>query len=127
MRPTVLRRRGIGVLVVYRVSAESVFWCMAFGALIAVALPCFRCSRDSVGISTSAEVPCRELGPLGCRRIIRHLGYAQSYIYFAALHGGLDGAAEIARAGCWQPLALMWRLFERLAANASRLLADGRG
>jgi O-antigen/teichoic acid export membrane protein len=121
---------AIGVLVVYRVSAESVFWCMAFGALIAVAAPLFSLVREiPVGISTiRREVALSwNLGRWDVVGSFVTWGYAQSYIYFAALHGGLNGAAEIAASRLLgSPLALMWAAYSNvLRPNASRLLADG--
>jgi len=54
-------------------------------------------------------------------------GYGQSYIYFAALHGGLNEAAEVSAGRLLGvPLSLMWISYANvMRPSASRFLADG--
>jgi hypothetical protein len=122
---------AVGVLVGMRgLSAESALWCMAIGAAISVTMPLTALVR---GAAIDLSAMGRDLAMswnVGRWEVVGSFvtwGYAQSYIYFAAVHGGLDGAAEIAASRLLgSPLALMWAAYSNvLRPNASTLFARG--
>ena len=109
-------------------SATSVLWCMGVGALVATALPLIaavrRDSVDSISIKSAVSMSWI-MGRWEVLGSILTWGYAQSYVYFAALHGGLDAAAEVSAGRLLAtPLSLMWASYANvLRPSASRLLA----
>ena len=128
---------GIATLLVvaaaqfFRLDAAGILWCTGFAAIAATILPLLSAVkgnpsgayglsvRDSVSMSWS-------FGRWEVLGSFLTWGYAQSYVYFAAIHGGLDNAAEIAAGRLFAtPLALMWAAFANvLRPTASNLLAN---
>jgi O-antigen/teichoic acid export membrane protein len=109
---------------------SSVFGSMAFGALVATAVPLLTAFRGaSVDVSTVKRNLMLSWG-VGRWDVLGSVvtwGYQQSYVYFAALHGGLSAAAEISAARLLTtPLPLMWASYANvLRPRASQLLAAG--
>ncbi len=119
-------------LVVSRVSTSGVFWCMGVGGVIAAAAPLLSATHgvavDGAAIRRDVLMSWR-MGRWDVLGSVATWAYAQSYVYFAAIHGGLDAAAEISAGRLLAtPLSLMWASYANvLRPNASRLLAkDGR-
>jgi O-antigen/teichoic acid export membrane protein len=116
--------------VVFPLAVSSIFWCMAFGALVATAGPLYSALRAS---AVDAPAIKRDLllswnmGRWDVLGSVVSWGYQQSYVYFAALHGGLVAAAEISAARLLvTPLALMWASYANvLRPKASQLFAAG--
>ncbi len=112
------------------VSTASVLWCMAIGAICASLTPLLSAIR-AVPVGACAIkrdlVMSWKMGRWEVLGSIVTWGYAQSYVYFAALHGGLDAAAEISAGRLLAaPLALMWASYANvLRPNASRMLTVG--
>jgi O-antigen/teichoic acid export membrane protein len=119
-----------GVLAASSITTSAVFWCMAIGGVLAAARPLISAIRE-VAVERSAikrdVLMSWTMGRWDVLGSVVTWAYAQSYVYFAALHGGLDAAAEISAGRLLAtPLALMWASFANvLRPNASRLLASG--
>lgn len=121
---------AVGALVLgRRVSAESAFWGMAIGAMMSAAVPLLSLVREtSIDVAEMRRDVALSWN-VGRWEVVGSFvtwGYAQSYIYFAAAHGGLDGAAEVAASRLLgTPLALMWAAYSNvLRPSASKMLAD---
>jgi O-antigen/teichoic acid export membrane protein len=118
------------VLAASHIATSAVFWCMAAGAAISVAAPLLAAIRgvavDMPAIRRDLNMSWR-IGRWDVLGSVATWTYAQSYVYFAALHGGLDAAAEISAGRLLAtPLALMWASYANvLRPHASRLLATG--
>jgi O-antigen/teichoic acid export membrane protein len=115
-----------GVLATSSLTTTSAFWCVAVGGIVAAAPPLAAAARG-VALEKSAIRDALSVSWKVARWDV--LGsivtwtYAQSYVYFAALHGGLDAAAEISAGRLLAtPLSLMWASYGNvLRPNASRL------
>jgi O-antigen/teichoic acid export membrane protein len=115
------------VLAGSQISSAAAFWCMAIGGGVAVAAPLYSAIR---GVAVDATEIRRDLmmswrmGRWDVLGSVATWTYAQSYVYFAALHGGLDAAAEISAGRLLAtPLALMWASYANvLRPHASLLL-----
>jgi O-antigen/teichoic acid export membrane protein len=103
---------------------------MGIGAVVATALPLIAALRHD----TAERMPWRKSASMswhmGRWEVLGSFltwGYAQSYVYFAAIHGGLDAAAEISAGRLLAtPLSLMWASYANvLRPSTSRLLANG--
>lgn len=118
------------VLAVSNIGAGAVFWCMAIGGIAAAAAPLVSAIRGA-GVGRSAVLQDMlmswRMGRWDVVGSVVTWAYAQSYVYFAALHGGLDAAAEISAGRLLaSPLALLWASYANvLRPSASRLLASG--
>jgi O-antigen/teichoic acid export membrane protein len=110
-------------------TTQSVFWCMAIGGLAAGA-PLLKIVRgvhvDLADISREVALSW-SVGRWDVLGSFVTWGYGQSYIYFAALHGGLNEAAEVSAGRLLGvPLSLMWISYANvMRPSASRFLADG--
>lgn len=110
-------------------TTATVFWSMAVGGVVAAVFPLVSAIRAvAVDISSvrADTLMSWRMGRWDVLGSVVTWGYAQSYVYFAALHGGLDAAAEISAGRLLAtPLALMWTSYANvLRPNASRLLAS---
>lgn len=108
----------------------TVFWSMAIGGVVAAGLPLLSAIREIVVDISSVWLNVLmswRMGRWDALGSIVTWGYQQSYVYFAALYGGLDAAAEISAGRLLAtPLALMWTSYANvLRPNASGLLASG--
>lgn len=108
----------------------AVFWCMAFGAMVSAAIPLVSLVRGIPVVGANIRRDVSLSWKVGRWEVLGSFvtwGYAQSYVYFAAVHGGLDEAAEISAGRLLgMPLALLWASYSNvLRPNASRLLVDG--
>src|SRR3984957_4012511 len=118
------------VLAVSNIGAGAVFWCMAIGGIAAAAAPLVSAIRGA-GVGRSAVLQDMlmswRMGRWDVVGSVVTWAYAQSYVYFAALHGGLDAAAEISAGRLLAtPLALLWPSYANgLRPPSSRLLASG--
>jgi O-antigen/teichoic acid export membrane protein len=121
---------GACVVGAAKVSSGTIFWCMAIGGVAAAGVPLASATRE-VGVDRAAikrdVLRSWSMGRWDVLGSIVTWGYAQSYVYFAALHGGLDAAAEISGGRLLaMPLALMWASYANvLRPTASRLLTSG--
>jgi O-antigen/teichoic acid export membrane protein len=118
------------VLAACNITTSAVFWCMAMGGIVAAAAPLASAVRGVAVVKSRARQDVLMSWKMGRWDVLGSVvtwAYAQSYIYFAALHGGLDAAAEISAGRLLAaPLALMWASYANvLRPNASRLLASG--
>jgi len=109
-------------------NTTAALWCMGIGGVIATALPLFQAIRHETSESLSYRQSIAMSWQMGRWEVLGSVltwGYAQSYVYFAALHGGLDAAAEVAAGRLLAtPLSLMWASYANvLRPSASRLLA----
>lgn len=117
------------VLAVSRISTSAILWCMAIGGIVAVARPQFLAIR---GVSVEGSAIRHDVliswrvGRWDALGSVLSWAYAQSYVYFAALQGGLDAAAEVSAGRLLAtPLALMWASYANvLRPHVSRLM-DG--
>jgi O-antigen/teichoic acid export membrane protein len=119
-----------GVLAASNITAGTVFWCMAIGGIVAAGAPLISAIRGAaVGKSAILQdvLLSWRMGRWDVLGSVVTWTYAQSYVYFAALHGGLDAAAEISAGRLLaSPLALLWASYANvLRPSASRLLASG--
>jgi len=118
------------LLVDSRVSTTSVLWCMALGGVASAAPPLVSAIR-AFPVSPSAVRQdvffSWNIGRWEVLSSVVSWTYAQSYVYFAALQGGLDAAAEISAARLLaMPLSLLWTSYANvLRPSASRLIATG--
>jgi len=116
-------------LAMSRISTSAILWCMAVGGVVAVARPQFLAVRG-VSLERSAirhdVLMSWTVGRWDVLGSVVTWAYAQSYVYFAALHGGLDAAAEVSAGRLLAtPLALMWASYANvLRPHVSRLM-DG--
>lgn len=109
-------------------SVGAIFWCLAAGAIVATAAPLLASVRAAPVDAQSVLRDLRLAWSMGRWDVLGSVvswGYQQSYVYFAALHGGLDGAAEISAARLLvTPMALMWTSYANvLRPRGSQLLA----
>jgi O-antigen/teichoic acid export membrane protein len=119
-----------GVLAASNIGAGAVFWCMAAGGIVAAAAPLVSAIRGTaVGNAAILQdtLMSWRMGRWDVLGSVVTWAYAQSYVYFAAIHGGLDAAAEISAGRLLaSPLALLWASYANvLRPSASRLLASG--
>lgn len=118
----------IGALAAWRVTSSSVLWSMAVGGCLASAVPLVSAIRGVIlddGAVRRDVIASWKVGRWEAMGSMVSWVYAQSYVYFAALHSGLDGAAEVSAGRLLgTPLTLMWASYANvLRPNASRLLA----
>jgi O-antigen/teichoic acid export membrane protein len=111
-------------------SVRNIFWCLALGAVIAAATPLISSIRGAVVDAQEIWRDLRLSWRIGQWDVLGSIvtwGYQQSYVYFAALHGGLASAAEISAARLLvTPLALTWTSYANvLRPRGSQLLSVG--
>jgi len=111
-------------------TASSIFWCMALGGIVAASPRLLTAIRPSPHFEPDGRRDMLMSWRIGRWEVLSSVvswTYAQSYVYFAALQGGLDAAAEISAGRLLAtPLALMWASYANvLRPNASRLLTNG--
>jgi O-antigen/teichoic acid export membrane protein len=112
------------------VSTANVFWCMAVGGAASALVPLMYVAfgtvirRDSM---RRAIVTSWHVGKWDTIGSVVTWTYMQSYVYFAAVHGGLAGAAEIAAGRLLAtPLMLLWASYSNvLRPNSARAIAAG--
>jgi hypothetical protein len=113
-----------------RVSAQSVLWVTGAAAILVCAYPLVKAASGARlsyrSIATDVTTSWR-LGRWDVLGSIVTWAYAQSYVYFAGIHGGLNAAAEISAARLFaMPLALTWASYANvLRPSASRVFATG--
>jgi O-antigen/teichoic acid export membrane protein len=111
-------------------TTSAVFWCMGVGGIMATTAPLVSAVRG-VDVQMSAikqdVLMSWRMGRWEVLGSVITWAYAQSYVYFAAIHGGLDAAAEISAGRLLAtPLSLMWTSYANvLRPSASRLLTSG--
>ncbi len=113
-----------------RLTLESVFWCMAVAALAAAARPlssAFGEANVPVPVIWKDLVTSWRVGRWDVLGSVVTWGYQQSYVYFAAAHGGLSAAAEVSAGRLLAtPLSLTWASYANvLRPKASQLLSAG--
>jgi O-antigen/teichoic acid export membrane protein len=113
-----------------QLTTSAALWCMGLGAVVAVAIPFVSAIRGAVPTIGTIKKDVHISWSMGRWEVIGSIvtwGYAQSYVYFAAMHGGLDSAAEVSAGRLMaMPLALMWASYANvLRPSASRMLAGG--
>jgi O-antigen/teichoic acid export membrane protein len=118
------------IVALNKLTTGAVFWCMAFGAIIAAGLPLSALVRGTSFNATAIKSDVSLSWNVGRWEVIGSVvtwGYAQSYIYFAALHGGLDEAAETSAGRLLaMPLALLWASYANvMRPNVSKMLTRG--
>lgn len=111
------------------VSSSVILWSMAAAAITVVAIPLVKAvkgDRTSIASIRHNLAVSWEVGRWEVLGSILSWTYAQSYVYFASFHGGLDAAAEISAGRLLAtPLALLWPAYANvLRPSASRLLAQ---
>ena len=112
------------------VTTTAVFWCMAAGGIVSAVPSLLSAIRASPVDRSIIRQEVRASWNIGRWEVLGSVvtwTYAQSYVYFAALHGGLDAAAEISAGRLLAtPLALLWPSYANvLRPTSSRLLASG--
>lgn len=112
------------------VSAATVLWCVGLAGMVVAAVPIARQSRLAAVDGGSIRENLRTSWQSGRWETLISLvtwAHAQTFVYFAALQGGLSMAAEISAARLLtMPLALVWLSYANiLRPEASRILADG--
>jgi O-antigen/teichoic acid export membrane protein len=120
----------LAVLATGNFTTTSALWCMGIGGVIATALPIIAATRQDTGQRLSYRESLSMSWQMGRWEVLGSIltwGYAQSYVYFAALHGGLDAAAEVSAGRLLAtPLSLMWASYANvLRPSTSKLFAYG--
>jgi O-antigen/teichoic acid export membrane protein len=112
------------------VTAANMLWCTAFGAAVASLAPLILTAFGSlVRIRSMVRDVAMswQVGRWDTLGALVSWVYLQSYVYFAALHGGLAGAAEISAGKLVAaPLALLWASFANVL-RPSGAMAMARG
>ncbi len=111
-------------------TTSSVLWCMAIGGIVATAAPLVSALRGTEVQYAEIQHDVAMSWQVGRWEVLGSIitwAYQQSYVYFAALHGGLAAAAEISAGRLLAtPLSLMWASYANvLRPNVSRLLTSG--
>jgi O-antigen/teichoic acid export membrane protein len=119
-----------GAILTIEMSASVTLWCLGLGGAVAAATPLYQAFRGSrvSALTVRRDVEASwSVGKWESLGSIVTWGYAQSYVYFAAFHGGLEGAAEISASRLLAtPLSLMWAAYANvLRPRASLILANG--
>jgi O-antigen/teichoic acid export membrane protein len=108
-------------------SAATALWCMGLAGVAIAALPLWRQASLALPSRSSLATTVRGSWKHARWEVMTSLttwGHAQTYVFFAALQGGLIAAAEISAARLLTaPLALAWISYANiLRPQASRLL-----
>jgi O-antigen/teichoic acid export membrane protein len=129
----VLVAGGLAWMILARATtAEAVLWCMGIAGVAVAVVPIARQARTASVDGQQIRHSVAHSWISARWEVLTSLvtwGHAQSFVYFAALQGGLSAAAEVSGARLLtMPLALVWLSYANiLRPEASRLLGEGDG
>jgi len=124
---------AIGIAVIFALRAlntNTTLWCLGIAACAAAIGPLLIAARApsprARGIARSLALSWR-VGLWDTLGSVVTWGYGQSYVYFAAFHGGLSAAAEVSAGRLLAtPLLLLWTSYANvLRPLAARLMVAG--
>lgn len=121
---------GFAVLATFKhLSTEWAFWCLGAAGAFAAGSTLITALRQQTSVKNiqRAVGESWRIGKWDAMGSFATWGYAQSYLYLAAMQGGLGLVAEVAAARLLAtPLPLLWASYANvLRPTASRLLTNG--
>lgn len=111
-------------------SAEYALGCAGLAAILVASGPVLAAARSGITDLVTMKADLAQSWRTGRWDVFSSFltwGYAQTYVYFAAIQGGLVGAAEISAGRLLaMPLALLWASYGNvLVPSAARLFSEG--